>query len=70
MKAKYIGEPGTNEAKNLPDEFEAYGVVFEKGKFAEVPDEYAAKFEGNSHFEVEDSESPKRGPGRPPKEAE
>ena len=68
MKAKFIGQPGTNEAKNLPEEFTAYGVTFERGKFSEVPDEFAGKFEGNPHFEVEDSA--KRGPGRPPKDGE
>lgn len=68
MKAKFIGEPGTAEEKNLPDEFVAYGIVFEKGKFVEVPDHLANKFEGNTHFETEESE--KRGPGRPPKTAE
>lgn len=68
MKAKFIGEPGTNEAKNLPEEFTAFGVTFERGKFVEVPDDVAGKIAGNSHFEVE--EEAKRGPGRPPKDAE
>lgn len=62
MKAKFIGEPGTAESKNLPDEFVAYGIVFEKDKFTEVPDSLAHKFEGNGHFETEET---KRGPGRP-----
>lgn len=70
MKAKFIGQPGTNEAKNLPEVFEAHGIFFEQGKFTEVPDHLAHKFEGNSHFETEDSESPKRGPGRPRSDAE
>lgn len=66
MKAKFIGEPGTAEAKNLPEEFEAFGIVFERGKFSNVPDHLASKFEGNSHFETSED----RGPGRPPKGAE
>lgn len=54
MKAKFIGQPGTAEAKNLPEEFEAFGILFERGKFSDIPDDIAAKFEGNSHFETRD----------------
>ena len=71
MKAKYIGEPGTNESKTLPDEFEAYGIVFEKGKFVEIEDPAVAiKLSNNSHFEVEgdDGAEAQRGPGRPRKQ--
>jgi len=54
MKAKYIGDPrNPAEQKQLPDEFEAYGLTFERGKFTEVPNELASKFEGNNHFEVQ-----------------
>lgn len=65
MRAKFIGDPlSVAEQKNPPEEFEAHGLIFEKGKFTEVPDHLAAKFAGNSHFEV-DEEPAKRGPGRP-----
>jgi hypothetical protein len=51
MKAKYIGDPrNPAEQKQLPDEFEAFGLVFERGKFTDIPDKLAAKFEGNSHY--------------------
>lgn len=56
MKAKFIGEPGTSEGKDLPDEFEAFGVVFPKGKFVEVPDSIAHKLSSNSHFDVDGDE--------------
>lgn len=56
MKAKFIGEPGTNEAKNLPDVFEAYGIEFPQGKFVDVPDSVAGKIAGNGHFEVDGEE--------------
>lgn len=53
MKAKYIGDPrNPGEQKQLPDEYEMYGVVFERGKFADVPAHLEGKFEGNSHFET------------------
>ena len=53
MKAKYVGDKNNpNEA--VPDEIEVYGIVFEKGKFAEVPDDLSGKFAGNSHFETSD----------------
>lgn len=54
MKAKFIGDPrNAGEANNLPEEMEAYGVVFPRGKFVEVPDHLSKKFEGNTHFEVQ-----------------
>jgi hypothetical protein len=59
MKAKYIGDPrNPAEQKQLPDEFEAFGLVFERGKYTEVPDSLAAKFEGNSHY-VTQGDTPK-----------
>lgn len=57
MKAKFIGEPGTNESKNLPEVFEAYGVEFPQGEFVEVPDNVASKIAGNGHFEVSGEEN-------------
>lgn len=51
MKAKFIGDQA-NPKEVIPDEFEAYGLTFEKGKFTEVPAELADKFVGNSHFET------------------
>lgn len=56
MKAKFIGQPGTNEAKNLPEVFEAYGVEFPQGEFVNVPDSVASKIAGNGHFEVSGKE--------------
>lgn len=59
MKAKYIGDPrNPGEAKNVPEEFTAFGVTFPKGKFVDVPDNLAAKFEGNSHFETRGKADP------------
>lgn len=51
MKAKFIGDQN-NPKEVIPDEFEAFGVTFPKGKFTDVPAEFAAKFAGNSHFET------------------
>lgn len=51
MKAKYVGDKN-NPKEVIPDEFEAFGIVFEKGKFTDVPEELAAKFAGNSHFDT------------------
>lgn len=54
MKAKFIGDANNpGEQKNLPEEFEAFGITFERGKFSEVPDHLASKFEGNRHFETQ-----------------
>lgn len=53
MKAKYIGDPGEGSKPNIPDNFEAFGVSFERGKFADVPDDVAGKIAGNNHFEVQ-----------------
>lgn len=53
MKAKYIGDPrNPGEASNLPESTEAFGIVFERGKWVEVPENLAPKFEGNTHFET------------------
>lgn len=60
MKAKYIGDPRVpGEAKNLPEEFTMFGITFERGKWAEVPDNLAKKFEGNTHFETSDGKARK-----------
>lgn len=42
-----------------PETIEAYGVVFTKGKAANVPDDHEAarKLEGNPHFEVSGKKS-------------
>lgn len=54
MKAKFIGDANNpGESKNLPETFTAFGLTFERGKFTEVPDHLAGKFEGNSHFETQ-----------------
>lgn len=51
MKAKFVGDRN-NPKEIVPDEFEAYGLIFNKGKYTEVPDELAEKFAGNSHYET------------------
>ena len=57
MKAKFIGDPSQPKgAETVPDEFTAYGVTFERGKFVDVPDEHAAKIAGNNHFETQGKE--------------
>lgn len=57
MKARYIGDPNQpTEAKNLPETFTAFGVTFDRGKYAEVPDEVAAKVASNPHFETKGDE--------------
>lgn len=63
MKAKYIGDP-RDGGKDLPDNFGAYGVDFERGKFVDVPDDKAAKIAGNNHFETQ-GEPPKVEPPAP-----
>lgn len=52
IKAKFVGDP-TQPDEAVPAVHAAYGIDFEKGKYSEVPDELAAKFENNSHFEVQ-----------------
>lgn len=57
MKAKFIGDPrNPGEANSLPEETTAFGVAFPRGKFVDVPDEVAAKFVGNTHFETRGEE--------------
>lgn len=57
MKAKYVGDPSQPKGTEaVPEEFTAYGVTFEKGKFVDVPDELADKFAGNNHFETQGKE--------------
>lgn len=56
MKAKFIGDPANpGEAKNLPEETEAFGLIFERGKFTEVPSNLEQKFANNSHYVVQES---------------
>ena len=59
MQAKYIGDPTQPEEQSrLPNTTEMFGVIFERDKFSDVPDELAAKFKGNSHFETKGKEPP------------
>lgn len=51
-KVKFVGDKN-NPDERIPDEFEAFGFTFEKGKATEVPDHQVGKFSGNSHFEVQ-----------------
>lgn len=51
MEAKFIGDP-TERNVALPESFDAFGVTFERDKFAAVPKDREEKFEGNSHFEI------------------
>lgn len=50
MKAKYVGDTNNPDEK-VPDEFEAFGLKFSKGKYTDIPPEMESKFIGNSHFE-------------------
>jgi hypothetical protein len=50
MKAKYLGSDDPTE--NTVCEFG--GIEFEKGRFKTIPDELAAKLDGNPMFEVSD----------------
>ena len=53
------------------DSITQHGYVFEKGKSVEVTDaDMLAKLTANRFFEVTDDDEPKRGPGRPRKEAD
>jgi|GEM_PF-5892812 len=53
MDARFIGDPmNPGEAKHLPDEQEAFGLTFERGKWVKVPASLEGKFEGNSHFDT------------------
>lgn len=65
MKAKFIGDQN-NPKEVIPDEFEAFGVTFPKGKFVTVPEGLEAKFAGNSHFEttVKAKDAPKEDEGK------
>lgn len=63
MKAKYVGDPmQPSEAKNLPETITAFGVTFERGKYAEVPDDVAAKIAANPHFDTKGEEPEATGP--------
>ena len=53
MKAKFIGDPAEGDNATIPKVITVHGVAFPAGKFVDVPDEAAFKFEGNSHFETE-----------------
>ncbi len=55
MKAKFVGDPSQPKGSEvIPDEFEAFGLVFKKGQFVEIEDAaVAAKLAGNNHFEVQ-----------------
>ena len=57
VKARFIGDPSQPD-EVVPDLMDAYGTTFEKGKFTEVPAEYADKVKGNSHFEVQGEKKP------------
>lgn len=61
-KAKFVGDRN-NPKEAIPDEIEVYGILFKKGKFSEIPDNLTGKFDGNSHFELqEDDAEPRDGP--------
>jgi len=55
MKAKYIGDPNLPEKeRDIPDEQEAFGITFEKGKFADIEDPAVFRtLEGNPYFETQ-----------------
>lgn len=57
MKAKFVGDPSQPKGSEpIPETMTHLGLEFEKGKWTEVPDELAAKFVGNSHFETQGKE--------------
>jgi hypothetical protein len=55
MKAKYVGDPTQPKgAETVPDEMEAFGLTFEKGKFTAIEDPALfQRLQGNNHFETE-----------------
>lgn len=57
VQARFIGDPSQPD-EVVPDLMDAYGTTFEKGKFSEVPAEFADKVRGNSHFEVKGEKKP------------
>jgi hypothetical protein len=53
MKARFIGDQSEAiDPEDLPKTFTAFGVVFPRGKFVDIPDAARVKIAGNSHFEV------------------
>lgn len=63
MKAKFIGDPrNPGESRNLPETHVAFGITFERGKFADVPPALENKFLGNTHFEVKEGAAAKADP--------
>lgn len=65
MKAKFLGDPREGPKPYVPDEFTAYGVTFARGKFADVPDHLASKFENNSHYETQGKAGKAKGEPEP-----
>lgn len=53
MKARFIGDPAEGDNATIPKVITVHGVAFPNGKFVDVPDGLASKFEGNSHFETQ-----------------
>lgn len=54
MKFRYLGDPNQpSESKNLPEEFNAFGVTFTRNKFVEVPDDVVPKLVSNGHFKAQ-----------------
>ena len=58
MKATYVGNLDLPKGeREVPEEFQMFGLVFEKGKATEIPAEFEAKLAGNSHFEISGKEA-------------
>lgn len=57
MKAKYVGDQTIPGGEQIPDEVTNLGITFPKGKWVEIPDDKAAKFAGNSHFETSEGKA-------------
>lgn len=65
-KVTYIGEFPSDK-----DTITQYDYEFERGRSVSVDDaSVIAKLSANRFFEVEEDSEPKRGPGRPRKEAD
>lgn len=58
MKATFIGDPSQPKGSEaVPEQHEAFGLVFEKGKATEIPAELEEKFVGNNHFTTSGKET-------------
>lgn len=58
MKATYVGDTSLSaKDRDVPDELEAFGLTFEKGKATDIPASLETKLAGNPHFELSGKEA-------------